>query len=139
MRMSVGRIPQRAAVTPINGYPAGNVDTVPECKRMKSTHKMWTVLLLAVLFLLAGITASMKIYKHIASSYSEQRHTLFVIGLSEDFLSALKDAETGERGYVITGNEAFLQPYVAVRDNMQDRLQRLQQLVQTDGSKASIQ
>jgi CHASE3 domain sensor protein len=100
---------------------------------------MWTVLLLAVLFLLAGIAASMKIYKHIASSYSEQRHTLFVIGLSEDFLSALKDAETGERGYVITGNEAFLQPYVAVRDNMQDRLQRLQQLVQTDGSKASIQ
>jgi PAS domain S-box-containing protein len=100
---------------------------------------MWPVLLLAVLFLLAGIAASMKIYKHIASSYGEQRHTLLVIGLSEDFLSALKDAETGERGYVITGNEAFLEPYLAVRDSMGGRLQHLQQLVQTDASKASIQ
>ena len=139
MRTSVGRTPQRAAVIPINGYPAGNVDTVPECKRMKSTQKMWPVLLLAVLFLLAGIAASMKIYQHIASSYGEQRHTLLVIGLSEDFLSALKDAETGERGYVITGNEAFLEPYLVVRDSIGGRLQHLQQLVQTDTSKASIQ
>ena len=106
---------------------------------MKSTHKIWTTLLLTVLFLLAGLVASLKIYQHIASSYSEQRHTLLVIDLSEDFLSALTDAETGERGYVITGNEAFLQPYLAVRDSMADRLQHLQQLVQTDASRASVQ
>src|SRR6266850_3950711 len=28
-----------------------------------------------------------------------------------DLLSSLKDAETGQRGYVITGNESFLGPY----------------------------
>lgn len=106
---------------------------------MKPTHKMWTMLLLAVLCLIAGITASLKIYQHIATSYSEQRHTLLVIDLSEDFLSALKDAETGERGYVITGDESFLQPYLAVRESMEDRLHDLQQLVQTDDSRASIQ
>jgi PAS domain S-box-containing protein len=106
---------------------------------MKSTHKIWIMLLLSVLFLLAGIAASLKIYQHVATSYSEQRHTLRVIDSFEDFLSALKDAETGERGFVITGNEAFLRPYLAERDNMQVRLQYLEQILQTDAGKASIQ
>src|SRR5262245_5772522 len=29
----------------------------------------------------------------------------------ERFLSTVKDAETGQRGYVITGQEAYLAPY----------------------------
>ena len=38
-------------------------------------------------------------------------HTYQVIGEIEGVLSALKDAETGERGYIITGVDAYLQPY----------------------------
>ena len=106
---------------------------------MKSAHKIWIMLVLTVLFLLAGIAASLKIYQHIATSYSEQRQTLLVIDTFEDFLSALKDAETGERGFVITGNEAFLQPYLAERDSLQVRLHYLEHILETDASKASIQ
>ena len=43
-------------------------------------------------------------------------------------LSSLKDAETGQRGYLLTGAEAFLEPYLAVRDHVNGQLQELRQL-----------
>jgi methyl-accepting chemotaxis protein len=38
-------------------------------------------------------------------------HTYIVLEHVTGILSLLKDAETGQRGYVITGDEAFLEPY----------------------------
>ena len=38
-------------------------------------------------------------------------HTHQVRGELADLLSELKDAETGQRGYVITGDESYLEPY----------------------------
>jgi len=29
----------------------------------------------------------------------------------EQYVSSLKDAETGQRGYLLTGDQAYLQPY----------------------------
>ena len=43
-------------------------------------------------------------------------------------LSALKDAETGQRGYVITGDDAFLSPYVEAVDSLPNRLKELRNL-----------
>jgi signal transduction histidine kinase len=44
-------------------------------------------------------------------------HTWRVINTVERIMSSAKDAETGNRGYLITGDEAYLQPYNdAVRD-----------------------
>src|SRR5579884_493953 len=39
------------------------------------------------------------------------RRTYQVIGELQILLSALKDAETGERGFIITGMDEYLQPY----------------------------
>jgi methyl-accepting chemotaxis protein len=38
-------------------------------------------------------------------------HSHEVLEHIADLLSALKDAETGQRGYLLTGDEAFLEPY----------------------------
>jgi len=38
-------------------------------------------------------------------------HTYIVIGHVDGIVSLLKDAETGQRGYVITGEEPYLEPY----------------------------
>ncbi len=38
-------------------------------------------------------------------------HTQLVLGDSSDLLSDLQDAETGQRGYLITGLENYLEPY----------------------------
>ena len=40
-------------------------------------------------------------------------------------LSALKDVETGERGFIVTGEENYLQPYIAGLAKLDDDLQRL--------------
>jgi methyl-accepting chemotaxis protein len=38
-------------------------------------------------------------------------HTRDVIDRAQAMFSSLQDAETGERGYVITGDSAYLEPY----------------------------
>ena len=45
-----------------------------------------------------------------------------------DLLSQLRDAETSQRGYLLTGDETFLEPYLAVRDSISDHLGVLRQL-----------
>lgn len=44
-------------------------------------------------------------------------------------LSTLQDAETGERGFIITGNEEFLEPYYAAERDFDSRVERLEQLI----------
>ena len=40
------------------------------------------------------------------------QHTLEVKNSLAQLLSTLQDAETGQRGFLLTGDDAFLQPYV---------------------------
>src|SRR6202043_3674398 len=51
-------------------------------------------------------------------------HTHEVLDLTSDLLRTLVDAETGQRGFLITGQENFLEPY-------QQALARLDQQVRT--------
>src|ERR1039458_7562607 len=46
------------------------------------------------------------------TSYSVA-HTHVVLERIASLLSLLKDAETGQRGYIISGDESFLEPYQA--------------------------
>jgi methyl-accepting chemotaxis protein len=55
-------------------------------------------------------------------------HTLIVLEEVEGVLSAMKDAETGERGYIITGEDAFLEPYHGGLARVQDRIKRIGEL-----------
>lgn len=42
-----------------------------------------------------------------------------------EFNASLKDAETGQRGYLLTGDESYLQPYRTARDVLEEQLQGL--------------
>lgn len=55
-------------------------------------------------------------------------HTHKVLQELEGVLSALVDAETGARGYVITGEEPFLEPYHSAIPRIQEGLIRIGQL-----------
>ena len=46
----------------------------------------------------------------------------------EDVLSTVKDAETGQRGYLLTGDETYLRPYSAAAQEIGPRLDALQRL-----------
>ena len=61
---------------------------------------------------------------------AEQQHTQSVIDLDRSLISALKDAETGQRGYLVTGQAQYLEPYNRVLPVIPDLLSRLNQLTQ---------
>jgi len=53
-----------------------------------------------------------------------------------DTLSVLKDAETGQRGFLLTGDEAFLAPYYRAADLVPHQLWLLRQAVSEDREQA---
>jgi CHASE3 domain sensor protein len=55
-------------------------------------------------------------------------HTDRVIAELEATLSTLKDAETGERGYIITGEETYLEPYQAALGQIDRHVQAVRDL-----------
>ena len=63
-------------------------------------------------------------------------HTLAVQRSIGDTLSALKDAETGQRGFLITGDDAFLAPYDKATDVIPRQLRELQQAVSSNPEQA---
>lgn len=57
-------------------------------------------------------------------------HTQNVLFQSEQVISILKDAETGQRGFLVTRSPTFLAPYFTSTDSIQPCLDRLKNLVQ---------
>jgi methyl-accepting chemotaxis protein len=55
-------------------------------------------------------------------------HTHQVLEHIAEVLSLAKDAETGQRGYVITGDEAFLEPYQSGSSGLQSVVKELREL-----------
>ncbi|MEH2147502.1 response regulator [Nostoc sp.] len=47
----------------------------------------------------------------------------------EELLSEMKDAETGQRGYILTGQESYLEPYQAVVGNIDQKIVELKNLI----------
>src|SRR3954452_8961505 len=55
-------------------------------------------------------------------------HTREVVIQLEKALSTLKDAETGQRGYLLTGDDQYLEPFRVASDRMDGVLDRLARL-----------
>jgi methyl-accepting chemotaxis protein len=70
-------------------------------------------------------------YRSISSLTSTNHlvaHTQQVLEHIAEVLSVMKDAETGQRGYVITGDDAFLEPYQAGIGSVPNVVKDLRQL-----------
>jgi signal transduction histidine kinase/HPt (histidine-containing phosphotransfer) domain-containing protein/ActR/RegA family two-component response regulator len=95
---------------------------------MKTTSKLivWLVASMLLVALLVGSAFWTFTQAAKAAQIREQTH----LGLNnaDDLLSAIKDAETGQRGYVITGDEAFLEPYQNAQKSITRQLAELRQI-----------
>jgi len=67
-------------------------------------------------------------FRQIEDSVAARLQTYTLISNANALLSDITDAETGQRGYSLTGNEAFLKPYLAVRKTIEPNLQELRRL-----------
>jgi signal transduction histidine kinase/CheY-like chemotaxis protein len=67
------------------------------------------------------------------------RHTLDADRQLVELLSSLQDAETGQRGYLLTGREYYLAPYERARDRALAALDRIgQQLADNPGQQTRL-
>ena len=80
-----------------------------------------------LLLALIGVVSYRSISQLSNTSYSVA-HTHQVLEHIETLIGLMKDAETGQRGYVITGDENFLEPHVAALPKIDQTLDQLKAL-----------
>ena len=69
------------------------------------------LLCLMVVFAIAAAVYSWRINQQLANDYAAVTHAYAVAGQVEALMNRVTDGETGERGYLITGREDYLEPY----------------------------
>lgn len=81
-------------------------------------------LILYVLALLMGTLSfySLQEFKTASSQSDQMKH---IIGSSRDLMISALDAETGQRGYIITQTQAFLAPYTSGMADLQKNIREL--------------
>jgi signal transduction histidine kinase/ActR/RegA family two-component response regulator len=95
---------------------------------MKTTPKLivWLVASMLLVALLVG--SAFWTFNQAVKAAQIREQTHLVLNKADDLLSAIKDAETGQRGYVITGDEAFLEPYQNAQKSITRQLAELRQI-----------
>jgi signal transduction histidine kinase/CheY-like chemotaxis protein/CHASE3 domain sensor protein len=71
---------------------------------------------LSLVILIVSTIASYSSIQGLLESSRQVDHTDSVINRLEMALSTLKDAETGQRGYLLTGDTSYLRPYAGARE-----------------------
>jgi PAS domain S-box-containing protein len=90
----------------------------------------------ALLILLVAIFLSWQDWNIFREALADARHSRAVLDSNETLLSALKDAETGQRGFLVTGDKEYLEPYHQARALIPSALDQLTALTQEDTQQA---
>jgi len=95
---------------------------------LKIIPKTFAWLASALPLLAAGVAFMFWSYQQIEIASSQRQQTRAVINAANLLLMNLKDAETGQRGYALTGNDVYLQLYLAARDDVKPKFKALREL-----------
>jgi PAS domain S-box-containing protein len=95
--------------------------------RITVTQKIGAAFASAALVLLVGALSLYTVNRLLMATVRVD-HTAEVIGRAEGLLLALKSAESGERGFIITADSSYLTPYRAARDSAQAHARALRVL-----------
>ncbi|MXV51810.1 response regulator [Pedobacter sp. HMF7647] len=83
---------------------------------------------ISLIILLISSLASYISIKNLLTSSEMVDHTNNVIQELDGVISTMKDAETGQRGYLLTGNEVFLDPYKGSSQKALSAVKRIKSL-----------
>jgi methyl-accepting chemotaxis protein len=83
---------------------------------------------LALAILVAIGTVSYRSTEKLTETAEWVTHTHQVLEALESVFSTMKDAETGQRGYVLTGEESYLEPYTAANASINQKIGTLRDL-----------
>ncbi|HEX3915243.1 MAG TPA: response regulator [Steroidobacteraceae bacterium] len=85
--------------------------------------------LLAVVAVVIIALLSYQSLQSTASAAQNLTHSVEVLGRLGALLSTVKDAETGQRGFLLTGEESYLEPYVDARDALPEEFKGMRALL----------
>jgi len=94
----------------------------------QSSNNLRTGFGLSISLLIISSIVSLFCIRNLLESSQWVRHTNEVKSTLENVLSSIKDAETGQRGYLLTGNEDFLAPFNGSFGTVNINLQKLRNL-----------
>ncbi len=80
--------------------------------------------------LLLTSVASFISIRNLIYSANEVNHTNTILKELENVISYTKDAETGQRGFLLTGNSTFLTPYIGAHEKTQAALDTVRRLTE---------
>ncbi len=89
--------------------------------------------LTAALLLLVAVAAAVTLTSAVIAERADVERRSRASISAERLLSDLKDAETGQRGFLLTGDERYLEPYAAALPRLRDGLASLRGAVRSDG------
>ena len=105
---------------------------------MKDTNRIASWLVASALLVALGVVITFWSFRQIEDASAARQHNNLVIKSGAELLSALKDAETGQRGFLLTGNEAFLEPYLAVIGDFDGDLEGLRRLTSNEDARKTL-
>jgi CHASE3 domain sensor protein/tRNA A-37 threonylcarbamoyl transferase component Bud32 len=118
---------------PILGRPAGRVEpTAKWVKRHPAGAAALAVSVIAAFSFLVGGAVLVRTAGQMVQIANVDQNTLIMMRISwrhqadlVSVVSLLKDAEIGQRGYLLTGDEADLEPYLKAKKEMAPTLERI--------------
>lgn len=136
-RQGTGDGGMRRSGTMAGANPVGSPDIGPMTRMIERK-----VIAGFVTVLVVAIAASLIAYRSRSASLAvadEVIHTQRILHQLDRVLSDVQDVETGGRGYVITGDERFLEPFRRAIENLDEELQTLKHLtVGRDGGERGV-
>jgi len=90
--------------------------------------KIGTGFALALATLVAIGTVSYRNTNHLSETATWVEHTHQVLETLASVLTSMKDAETGQRGFLLTGEEPYLAPYLTARETIAREVVKLRSL-----------
>jgi signal transduction histidine kinase len=86
------------------------------------------IFVLAIIFVIANATILYLSIRTLIKNNNQVVHTQEVLSELGLLLSNVKDAETGQRGFLITGEESYLEPYRDASSGIESHIQKLKTL-----------
>ena len=105
-----------------------NADKCMNKLLQNSKNWRWLGLVLALLLVINAWVSDGSV-RRVVESNAKVAATHQILSEFQQVLSTMKDAETGQRGYIITGRDSYLEPYRDAVGNIAPHQQKLRDLV----------
>ncbi|MFZ1377354.1 MAG: PAS domain S-box protein [Geothrix sp.] len=105
---------------------------------LKPTSRSLATAIGALLLVALVVAPSFWVFAQMREAARVRQQTFHLIFQATSLQADLSEAETGARGFALTGEDAFLEPYLAVRGQLRSQLVELRQLTMLGPSQVQL-